>query len=107
MQYCLKCENVSLNLLTKYALNFDDYELDNFVRSKPRLNDPTFDTWIFALKERCLTLHSIIYFFLPKKKMSFTFCGANWLQSYYSGWEGWAYGPITQSEDENISENYQ
>ena len=44
MQYCLKCENVSLNLLTKYALNFDDYELDNFVRSKPRLNDPTFDT---------------------------------------------------------------
>ena len=68
MQYCLKCENVSLNLLTKYALNFDDYELDNFVRSKPRLNDPTFDTWIFALKERCLTLHSIIYFFLPKKK---------------------------------------
>ena len=33
--------------------------------------------------------------------------GANWLQSYYSGWEGWAYGPITQSEDESISEDYQ
>ena len=33
--------------------------------------------------------------------------GANWPQRYYSGWEGWAYGPITQSEDEDISEDDQ
>ena len=33
--------------------------------------------------------------------------GANWPQSYYSGWGGWAYGPITQSEDESVSEDYQ
>ena len=31
----------------------------------------------------------------------------SWPQRYYSGWEGWAYGLITQSEDEDISEDDQ
>ena len=38
-------------------------------------------------------------------KSSFSSVGANWPQRYYSGWEGWAYGPITQSKDEDIFED--
>ena len=47
--------------------------------------------------------------FLPRsRKARFwrAIVGTSWSQRYYSGWEGWAYGPITQSENNQLRKRW-